>query len=543
MKQDESFRQMFEGHGSIMLLISPSDGRIIDANPAASVFYGYARQALCQMRIWDLNTLGSVEVGRRLEEARREKKRFFQFSHRLADGTIKQVEVHTTLVRTHSHGEVLFSIIHDATERIQAQEALAYEREMLSQRVEERTAALREANQHLEEAARLKDHFLANMSHELRTPLNGILTITEILREQLFGALNEKQQGYLRIIQESGQHLLSLINDILDLSRIQSYALTLQPQMTDLLALCHTSLNVIQPLAKKKHQRLRFLDALPPSTRTALLDPKRFQQILVNLLSNAVKFTPQGGEIGLEIAYQASSNSLLFTVCDNGIGIPPAAQEKLFQPFVQLVNGLDRPHEGSGLGLALTRRLVELFQGEISVQSTGVAGEGSRFFVKIPYLRPAHKPDDPDISKNAALSASSSPAQEKAPPLTSHLLWVGERQPQLREFIEALTNHQIHVLICPPDQTLFHFAALYRPRFLLFDARHEPCLHLESLHAAQQQTSLQETRFFFLYQSLDPAQERRLNELLAVRPCRALRVPPHDDHRPLTWLVARILGA
>ncbi|NTU81232.1 MAG: PAS domain S-box protein, partial [Chloroflexales bacterium] len=265
--------------------------------------------------------------------------------------------------------------------RKRAEAALEAERALLAQRVEERTADLSRANAELAQAVRAKDEFLANMSHELRTPLNAILALSESLLEQIRGPLNERQQASLQSIEASGHHLLALINDILDLSKVEAGQLDAQVETVLIADVCQASLQFVKEMASKKSLLLTLrLDDQPPTVEA---DPKRLKQILVNLLSNAVKFTPAGGKVSLEVAADAEAGVIRFAVQDTGIGIAPEDIARLFQPFRQLDSSLSRQHEGTGLGLALVHRLSELHGGSVAVESE--VGKGSRFTVALPH--------------------------------------------------------------------------------------------------------------------------------------------------------------
>lgn len=263
--------------------------------------------------------------------------------------------------------------------REQAEKALEEERALLASRVEERTAELRSANAELAKAVRLKDTFLANMSHELRTPLNAVLNISETLREQVYGEMNEQQIRSVRTIEDSGRHLLTLINDILDLSKIGAGKLDLNMDFVPVRELCLSSLQYIDEAARKK--QLDVSTSFDPSVLRVCADQRRLKQILLNLLSNAVKFTPAGGSIGLLVVGDRDRNCAEFTVWDTGIGIPQESMDGLFKPFVQLDSSLSRQYEGTGLGLALVYHLVELHGGGIRVESE--VGKGSRFIITL----------------------------------------------------------------------------------------------------------------------------------------------------------------
>jgi two-component system sensor histidine kinase/response regulator len=261
--------------------------------------------------------------------------------------------------------------------------------------VEERTRELREANTRLEAASRHKSAFLANMSHELRTPLNNILGFAELLANNAHGALTDQQARYLNYVLSSGRHLLSLINDLLDLSKVEAGRIALRRQvlrLCDALTAGLTEMHV-QARAKALQLHLRLDDA--PATITA--DPVRFKQILLNLLSNAVKFTPEGGTItvaartvpgtqfntGAAAATDPVAEFVEIAVRDTGIGIKDEDLPRLFQPFTQLESSYVKRYQGTGLGLALTRQLVELHRGQIWAESDG-EGRGSTFVVRFP---------------------------------------------------------------------------------------------------------------------------------------------------------------
>jgi PAS domain S-box-containing protein len=269
----------------------------------------------------------------------------------------------------------------DITERKQMENALEAERNQLAQRVEERTADLSRANSNLARALRVKDEFLANMSHELRTPLNAILGLSESLGEQIAGPLNEKQQKYITTISESGHHLLALINDILDLAKIEAGQITLDINKVDIHSVCQASLRMIKQLAQKKKQEVSL--SIESSLGLMWADERRLKQMIVNLLGNAVKFTPENGKIGLEVHGDQEANKVTITVSDNGIGIKEDDLARLFQPFVQLDSGLAREATGTGLGLALVAQMARLHGG--SVTAVSEPGSGSRFSIVLPW--------------------------------------------------------------------------------------------------------------------------------------------------------------
>ena len=251
---------------------------------------------------------------------------------------------------------------------------------MTEQKIAEGT--LQRANLEMERAMRTKDEFLANMSHELRTPLNSILGISESLEEQIVGNLNEKQLRYIGIVKESGRHLLELINDILDISKIEAGRMELDLHNVSVEKLCQSSLRMIKELAQKKNLKVAF-EVIGP-VDVVLGDERRLKQSLVNLLSNAVKFTPADSHIGLEVCGHPQENEVTFTVWDKGVGIAQEDIQYLFKPFVQLDSGLTREYQGTGLGLALVAQMMRLHGGRVELESE--VGEGSRFTITLPWL-------------------------------------------------------------------------------------------------------------------------------------------------------------
>ncbi len=262
-------------------------------------------------------------------------------------------------------------------------------------------------NHQLAETTRLKEEFVATTSHELRTPLTAILGFSNVLLQEFFGELNTKQKDYLERIHSSGQHLLDLINDILDLSRLEADRLELDLQMVFVPDICEGVISLIQERAMSQGLTLEI--DLDPIVDWMVIDPRRLKQMLLNLLTNAVKFT-QEGSIGLIVYRQAAASVNLlsphsssnqaqpsaslstvsiattdmihFTVWDTGIGIDKADQQLLFAPFCQIDSSLSRKHQGTGLGLVITRKLAELHDGTIHLEST--LGQGSRFTISLP---------------------------------------------------------------------------------------------------------------------------------------------------------------
>ncbi|MEM8829122.1 MAG: PAS domain S-box protein [Cyanobacteria bacterium P01_G01_bin.19] len=275
-------------------------------------------------------------------------------------------------------------------------------------------AKLLSTNEKLARATRLKDEFLANMSHELRTPLNAILGMTEGLEEGIFGKLDRNQTKAIQTIEQSGSHLLELIDDILDLTKIESGKVDLEYSSVEVDRLCQSSLDFVTQQAQKKLIQLHL--NTPFNLPNIEVDERRIRQVLINLLNNAVKFTPENGRVTLEVTILPPERTedpsyLRFSVKDTGIGIAEKDLPKLFQPFVQIDSSLNRQYEGTGLGLFLVKRIIELHQGKVKVDSE--VGSGCCFAIELPYqnlaednLAPQPKPKPAPILSSPASIAS-----------------------------------------------------------------------------------------------------------------------------------------
>ena len=301
---------------------------------------------------------------------------------------------------------------------------------LLAEELRERGEDVARKNALLERASRLKSEFLANMSHELRTPLNAVIGFSEILRDGLAGDLSGEQSEYVGDIYHSGRHLLALINDILDLSKIEAGQMDLELDRVEPAELAASGIAMVRERAAL--HRIARRDVLPADLGPLCLDARRAKQIVHNLLSNAVKFTPDGGTVTLalravsaqEVAAQRPGDDtrlfpppaesferyLEIAVSDTGIGIDAGALRELFQPFMQADSSLGRQYQGTGLGLTMVQRLVELHGGGLMARS--VPGEGSRFVAWLPWREPAETA--PDASSGGAVWAAA-PAAAPAP--------------------------------------------------------------------------------------------------------------------------------
>jgi len=380
----------------------------------------------------------------------------------------KELWLHVNLTpRLDADGRVIgiLGIGKDVTERKKIEEALAEERAMLVQRVEERTWELKIANMELARSDRLKDEFLANMSHELRTPLSGILGMSEVLQKNIHGTLGEKQSLYVKRIEESGRHLLDLINDILDIAKINSGKMDFEIRPASVESICQSSLRLLSQQAHKKHIDVSLkIDSASPMI---LADERRVKEILVNLLSNAVKFTPDGGAIGLEVTADPERKMVDLSVWDTGMGIPEEDMELIFQPFVQLDGSMSRQSAGTGLGLALVSRAAEAQDGSVSVESE--VGKGSRFTVSLPQYETA-RIEEAASRAEPAQSMARVVEPDKMLETEQPLVLLAEDDAACADFIsDILLSNGCRVIIARDGQEAIQQTKEQRPDIVLMD--------------------------------------------------------------------------
>ena len=373
LAESEAFNRQLVEEFPIGLASCSMDGQIIYVNSAFAKMLGRTIEETLELTYWDITPIKYAEQEAAQLESLQIEGRYSsyekEFIHK--DGHLVPVLLNGLAIL--QKGElIIWSSIQDISDRKQSE------------------AKLQLVNEELMRATRLKDEFLANMSHELRTPLNSILGMNEGLQDGIFGSINERQLKALRTIENSSTHLLALINDILDVAKIESGQITLDLTFTNIESLCTSSLAFIKQQALTK--RIQLTPRIPKHLPKIKLDERRIRQVLINLLNNAVKFTLEGGTITLEVSEVRLENSttnltplnyLKIAVIDTGIGISAENINKLFQPFIQIDSALNRQYNGTGLGLALVKRLVELHGG--TVELTSEVGVGSCFAIKIPF--------------------------------------------------------------------------------------------------------------------------------------------------------------
>ncbi|HEY3148557.1 MAG TPA: ATP-binding protein, partial [Dongiaceae bacterium] len=413
--RDQHFytRSLIESNIDALMTTDPR-GIITDVNKQTEALTGCTRDELIGAPFKNYFTdSGRAEAGinRVLSEG---KVTDYELTARARDGALTVVSYNATT-------------FHDRDRRLQG--VFASARDMTELKRFEQT--LQQKNVELEEASRMKSEFLANMSHELRTPLNAIIGFSEVLKDGLMGEMTDQQRKFIGDIFSSGQHLLSLINDILDLSKVEAGKTTLDLAPVQMSSLFVNSLSIVKQKAAERHVRLEMEAAEELGSVHA--DSRKMKQIVYNLLSNAVKFTNEGGQVTLRasrvprddvgmvsgswpsrrfpLADSEFAYFLEISVTDSGIGISPEGLEHLFKPFSQIDSSLGRKFEGTGLGLAMVKLLAELHGGTVAVESS--VGEGARFTVWLP-LRTAEEASGALPKSPAAVRAEVSPGERVA---------------------------------------------------------------------------------------------------------------------------------
>jgi len=511
-EREEHFKALFYQNSSVLMLVDPESGKIHDVNNKAAEFYGYSRKQLKSMKVQNINTLSDKEIKAEMSQAARQKRNYFIFSHQLANGEIRDVEIYTgpitiqgkpllystihditreTQNRTrlqkgeqiarighwefdlnngrvysskgarniygiekenldmeevqrvplknyrrkmdqalndlvqkgktydqefkikrpsdnqvrdiHSIAEynprrnIVFGIIQDITERKETEKELKQKNEELqaaeeelrasneelryiNDRLEKQKHELKKAKEKAEESDQLKSAFLANMSHEIRTPMNGIMGFAQLLNQKELNA--QKRKEFLSIIHGRTKHLLQIINDIVDISKIEANQLDIYPEDFDLNELMNRlykeQIKELKDL-RKSHIKLYLSKDIKKSNFRIKADSNRLRQVLDNLLSNAVKFTEKGSiEFGYRLEHQ---NGIDFFVRDTGIGIPQEKQQEIFERFRQADESSSRRYEGTGLGLTISKNLVEMMGGEIWMKPREKKGSCFCFFL------------------------------------------------------------------------------------------------------------------------------------------------------------------
>jgi PAS domain S-box-containing protein len=461
------YRRLFESAKDGILILDMDTGQIVDVNPFLVEMLGYPREEILLKKLWEIGAFKDILASR---EAFQElqSKGFVRYEDKplqAKDGRRIDVEFVSNVYRVEDR-KVIQCNVRDITERKQAQDEVRQLNASLEQRIQERTAELEQANQELatrgaelERASKFKDQFLSTMSHELRTPLNAVMGFSELLSDEKYGPLNERQQRYVHHIHSGGKHLLRLINDVLDLSKIEAGRMELAIESVSARMLCDDVVSSLRPLAEKKSQGLT-VDCAPGVLVRA--DAIRLNQILTNLLGNAIKFTPEGGQISLHA--RRENHAVRVEVRDNGPGIPLDEQKRIFESFVHLQKA-GKASEGTGLGLAITQRLVALHGGQLELESE--PGKGSCFFFHF----------------SSADELRGQPAEDSSEPQTQgkRVLVIEDDAVSARLLSVQLESEGFDVSVCEqPDRALAQ-AAEFQPAAITLDVLMNPTMGWEVL--------------------------------------------------------------
>ena len=364
LRESEARKSAIVGSALDCIVATDGSGRIIEFNPAAERTFGRSREEVLGKDIWStvvpehLRAVHMSDMEAVLRSSPDSSGRRFESTGLRSDGVQFPIEV-SVAAFLQDGKPMLSSSIRDLSERVHAET--------------------------MRQESEAKSRFVAAMSHELRTPLNSILGFSQLLASSTTGNMNERQQRYVGHIESSGRHLLALINDVLDLSKVEAGQMEVELEPIELQPLLEEAINQLRPMADTKGLDLRLEQDAAIWIRA---DRRRFLQVMLNLLSNAIKFTPAGGLI--RVTAVRSGRTAEIAVVDTGIGIPTAEQQRIFEEFTQ-VEGKGESAEGTGLGLALTRRLLQLMRGSINLAS--VEGSGSTFTVTVPRIRPGEVAD------------------------------------------------------------------------------------------------------------------------------------------------------
>ncbi len=390
---EERYRAAFEAAPEAIITYDLDTGSIIDANASMVTLFGYSRDQFRTLRIDDLSPevhsdgrVSRETVPRYLALAERGEPVVFEWVNRDAFGNDFPTEVRMTLLPSSGHKLVRISML-DLRDRKRSEE------------LRRRAIELELQNRRIQEANRLKSEFLANMSHELRTPLNAIIGFAELLFDGAVDPTTPQHKEFLGDILTSGRHLLQLINDVLDLAKVEAGKLDFRPESVDLARVLSEVVAITRTTASSK--RITVTVDVAPAIAQVVVDPNRLKQVAYNYVSNALKFTPDGGSVSVRVA-EEGGDMFRLEVEDTGVGIAPADLGRLFIEFQQLDAGAAKRHQGTGLGLALTRRLVEAQGGAVGVRST--PGKGSVFHAVLP--RNTRDTSMPSVPRTSTLSRS-----------------------------------------------------------------------------------------------------------------------------------------
>ena len=467
LKQSEAqFRAIFE-RSSMGICLVDIKGRIVDVNPALCEMLGYDFRELSQKSFADYIYFenGDVALYKQLMLSKVDRLEIERQLLHKDGGTVWTHLSLSLIVRANGKPKFFLAIIEDIRERKQTE------------------SKLRESKEAAEVGSRAKSEFLATMSHELRTPLNAIMGLSQLLQQEIVGSINHKQKEYIDCIYSSGVHLLELINDILDLSKVEAgkEELSLFPlQVEDL---CHYVISTVRDRAQEKG--LALTCSIDKRVDSCIADERRIKQMLLNLLTNAIKFTSKGN-ISLQVI--RISEGIAFRVSDTGIGIKSNQLKLLFEPFKQLDSRLNRQYEGTGLGLALTRKLARLHGGDITVEST--YGKGSRFTL---FLPDREFEEESEIDKwEAKIQHINQAIASRNTAIQKRILLVEDDKHTgtlLQDYLQTI-GYQVEWM--SDEQEFLEKVRIYQPNLILLDIQLENFSGWDLLTSLRQASDLQD---------------------------------------------------
>lgn len=432
-------------HASDAIILSDVHSNIIEVNRQAIEMFEATETELIGIQISKCFPFEQINIVNQFtrEIYQRQQARIDDLTVVTLTGKKIPVDISASLIEVQGE-KVIQNIVRDITERKQIEEELR-------------------------KATRLKDEFLATMSHELRSPLTAILGQTEIMVEQIYGSLNSSQTHSLEVIRQSANHLLFLINEILDLAKIEAGEMTLNPEPISIEYLCESSMIFVKERAIRKQINLTFKK--PNYLADVIVDDRRMRQVLINLLTNAVKFTPEGGKITLEVSlknksadsdHSANLPYLRFMVKDTGIGIAKEDLGKLFQPFMQIDSNLNRQYEGTGLGLVIVKKIVEMHGGTISVKSK--VNQGSCFLIEIPHRMPLNAQIETKISQQIHKEDINSQTN-----IPTKILLAEDNEANIVTFSGYLRAKGYQLIIAKNGEEAISLAKIEQPELILMD--------------------------------------------------------------------------
>ncbi|PYU02297.1 MAG: hypothetical protein DMG38_00805 [Acidobacteria bacterium] len=435
-QSEERYHLLFDSNPHPVWVYDLKTLAILDVNPSAVQNYGYSREEFLSLTIKDIRP--PEDVPALLESAAKATpgtETAGVWKHRKKDGTLIDVEI-TSRPLVYDGRDARLVVATDVSVRKRAEEVLVH------------------AKEEAERTSKFKDQFLSTMSHELRTPLNAVLGFSDLLADERYGPLNDKQRRYIDHIHTGGKHLLTLISDILDLSKIEAGRMELAMENLSVQNTFAEVLSVMQPLADRKSHALTTSGEAGLAVRA---DATRLKQVLMNLLGNAIKFTPNGGHI--ELAARLDGGNVCMEVRDSGPGIPLDEQKRIFEAFYRLRES-GKKTEGTGLGLAITQRLVELHGGELSI--TSQPSQGSCFYFSLPAAGPARQ-----SSARTAESGSRSRG-------SSRVLVIEDDRAAALLIQSQLTSAGYEVTLCEEPQKALDIAVQLQPSIITLDIVMKP---------------------------------------------------------------------